>query len=187
MGRSFNHQFMPTWSEDAGSLKAEGATVFALCHGRRCDSRTVDLDRVIAKHGPRFSFWDRRSTCPKPGCDGWVTFMAVRPGGSWQIQMNDAPPGAAEILHQRWKASLPADVRDKLPLAPMLQASGKYLVLACGDCGLGPIYAGAVQAAVWRGMSTDQVLETMRAQCRAGGCGLAADLVDRDQVPEDER
>lgn len=181
---------MPEWTLDAGSLKAHGtAVVWADCNGvtANCDSRVIDLERVIARHGERFSFWNRHPRCPTPGCGGALQFRAVPGGGAWQVQMHGVPQLEADTLHERWKASLPSDVRDALPVVPMLQATGNFIVMRCAICELSPVYIGAAQAVGWRRMSIDEVTEHVARQCRAGGCGLALDMVPADQVPDADR
>jgi len=178
--RSF---MVPKWTETVADLRAtEGVRVYRLCS--RCGSEElVDLDKLIDTFGPLYSLWNRRAPCETSGCEGRTWYRAQPPNYFHRI-MKDAAPEHVDRLHQRWKASLPPDVRDTLPVIPMLQATDMCIMVGCGRCEL-RAYLGATDIRAWgASISLLQLIE--RVAC-SHGCEVAADLVCRDAVPEKER
>lgn len=75
-------------------------------------TQDVDLLALMAKMGPDYSLWNRRSRCRfTPGCAGWISFK-VGPG--WRT------PDFDEATEERWMA---AEYREQLERDPELRAA----------------------------------------------------------------
>lgn len=163
---------IPSWTETIAALReTEGVRVFQKCSTCQAEG-LVDLDAMIAEFGPLYSLWNREPPCPS-GCGGRLWYRA-QPAAYFHRILKDAPDYLVEDIHQRWKASLPADVRDTLPLFPMLQAAGLCVAVACAQCELRAFLSpGDVRA--WGDRISTLDLEA-RIRCKER-CGVALDLV----------
>lgn len=79
-----------------GAARDAGLKIEATCP--RCwGERIVDLDRIIAFHGPEYSLIDRQTSCPfRAGCSGRVRF---RYRGEYGMKTLESERGRA------WRAS----------------------------------------------------------------------------------
>lgn len=178
-GESF---FVPAWTVDAKALLDARAEVHASCS--RCKRwDLVDLERVITKHGPRFSFWNRRPPCPKCKPDR-LSFLAGRPGaGVWLTRMFDLPQAHVDRIHDRWRASWPRERRDCLPVRPLMWAVNGMLDVGC-DCDVHPGFRlNADEVRAWcstrgRELTTTELVEIFRQSCPERACRLDAVLVE---------
>ena len=170
--RSF---MIPAWTETVASLKAEdGVRVYQKCSACSRES-IVDLDALIEEFGPLYSLWNRHPPCEDPRCAGKRWFRA-QPANYFHKILEGAPAYLVEPLHERWKASLPADVRDTLPVLPMMEATGFVVLVGCGACDISATLA-AVEVQSW-GAGITLLDLTQRVACREG-CEIALDLAPR--------
>ena len=178
--RSF---MVPGWTEDVGSLRAtDGVKVYEKCD--RCRREViVDLDALIEKFGPRYSLWNRTPPCPTDGCEGKLWYRA-QPRNYFHKILNEAPPHFVAGLHERWKASLPDDVRDEFPVIPMLEATDQVVMAGCGPCDI-RFYMGVLTAGAWGDQISLSGLTKRLATCRPG-CELVCDMCPRRDVPPGE-
>jgi len=166
---------VPAWTETVASLRATpGVRVYQKCSACQRES-VVDLDALIEQFGPLYSLWNRHPPCEVAGCGGQRWYRA-QPANYFHKILEGAPAYLVEPLHERWKASLPADVRDGLPLVPMMEATGFVVLVGCGAC---EIYASlsAVDVLSW-GPKITLLDLTQRVACRPG-CEIALDLAPR--------
>lgn len=164
-----------SWTEDLEALIAHEARVYAVCGGDH-GSDGVDLQALLREFGPRFSLWNRHPPCRRPGCRSRVKFWAVRPGGSWKVNLYDVPPKYVADLHERWHATLPRAQRDKLPIVPMMRALNVLAEVTCQPCGhCFQLDETGVQA--WGPkLSGAGLREIFRGQCANPACVLDVDL-----------
>lgn len=174
---------IPEWTEDVGRLAAAEAQVEFRCS--HCQSgHPVALGPLNAEFGPRYSLWNRRPPCPTCGEAGW--YRAQPKGGAWQKILHDAPPDLVEPLHQRWRASLPDDVRSGLPVLPMMAATNQCVVAACGPCDW-RFYLSASMVGSWGlRITLDGLTARLALQCGRDGCAICTDLARRIDVPAGE-
>ncbi len=174
---------IPQWTEDLGQLMAAGAKVEFRCSG--CQTgHPVALGALKTRFGPLYSLWNRRPPCPRCGEPGW--YRAQPKGGAWQKILHDAPPDLVEPLHQRWRASLPDDVRGRLPVLPMMAATSQCVVAACGPCDW-RFYLSASMVGSWGGgITLDGLTGRLALQCGRQDCAICTDLARRGDVPADE-
>lgn len=177
-------RMIPAWTVDARRLKDENAEVRASCS--KCKVWTlVDLDKVIAARGDRFSFWNRRPPCPK-GCGGDLVFLAMRPGAAvWATRMFDLPPAYVAEIHARWIATWPAEKRDKLPLLPLIHAVRGCVHVGCDRCESLEGYQLSVDdVRAWANhlrqprLSTEDLAAVLRGMCAGPACGIVIDLIE---------
>ena len=175
---------IPRWTEDVGSLRAtEGAIVYEKCEV--CERQgVVDLDALIEKFGPRYTLWNRRPPCLTEGCEGRRWYRA-QPRNYFHRIMMDAPPAFVAELHERWKATLPQDVRDTLPVIPMLKATDQVVVAACGRCDQ-HYYLSALTTGAWGEQITlDGLAKRLAGMC-GPTCEMCTDMIPRAAVPAGE-
>lgn len=170
------HPFIAAWTQDVELLIKESATVHALCGcGYR---REVDLQRLLRERGPRFSLWNRTPPCPAPGCRQRVHFYAVRPGGSWKLNLWGVPPRMVEPIHDRWHATLPKQERDKFPAARLMTATGGKLEVSCPVCSWAYTFESKLDVESWGfGVTIDRLRKLLRSQCGRATCVREVDLV----------
>lgn len=167
--------FIAAWTEDIEALVTEGAKVVATCGcGYRKD---VDLPRLIEERGPRFSLWNRTPPCPE-GCGRRISFYALRPGGSWKLNLWGAPPGRVEPLHDRWHATLPKAERDKHPASRLMRNTGGKLSVTCPLCSWEVTIEDALEADAWgAGVSIERLRKIFRSMCGRPACRRDVDLL----------
>lgn len=179
--RSF---MIPRWTEDVGSLReADGVRVYEKCDG--CQTETiVDLDGLIERFGPRYTLWNRTPPCPAKGCDGHLWYRA-QPRNYFHKILNEAPAEFVAELHERWKASLPDDVRDQFPVIPMLKATNQVIVAGCGPCEQ-IFYLGPISARAWGDQITlADLTKRLSRMCRPS-CEIVCDMCPEARVPPGE-
>ncbi|WP_309642962.1 hypothetical protein [Phenylobacterium sp.] len=175
--------FVPSWTEDVGALLASGARVDLLCDARGCPGVTgVDLHQMSGWFGPRYSLWNRRPACPACASPGRYR---AQPPGAWQKLLYDAPAGLVEPLHQRWYATLEPDLRDRLPVKPMLAAIDGCLLVGCGVCEA-RFFVAAVMVGAW-GPEVCVIALEHAMGCGQVACELAVDIAPLAAVPMSER
>ncbi|MDZ4370106.1 MAG: hypothetical protein U1C74_01620 [Phenylobacterium sp.] len=174
--------FIATWTEDVEALALDGAIVRAVC---ACGfEKVVDLQLLIRERGPRFSLWNRHPPCPADGCTRRLKFYAVRPGGSWKLNLWGAAASVVLPLHDRWHATLPKAKRDKLPAARLMRNADAYLSVACPICAWRVTIDTPQDAAAWGAEATIAELERiLRGMCGRTGCRRQVDLVLRPRPP----
>lgn len=174
---------IPSWTETIGDLRAaEGVQVHQRCD--RCQvGSVVDLDALIAEFGPLYSLWNRRPPCPAPGCGGRIWYRA-QPRNYFHKILDDAPDHLVDEIHQRWKATLPREARDALPVIPMLSAAGLCVAVSCARCALSA-HIGPLEVRAWGERVTTLDLAA-RLRCREG-CGMALDLVPLESIAPADR
>lgn len=186
MGK-LERQILPRWTEDLGALKAaevDGARVHEKCSRCGVEGR-VDLDEMIADVGARFTLWNFHPPCHRTDCDGRLWFRA-QPRNYFHVILQDAPEVFVERLRQRWRATLQSDVRDSLPLLPMLEATGRIAIASCGRCQV-THYLGLTQLRSWLVRRSMIELEG-RLRCAGGppNCEIAVEMFPRELTPVGE-
>lgn len=102
--RAYRKGLICSHTRTVTDLKRWGGDVFARCS--RCDTRErVDLDTVIEKMGPLYSFWNKHPPCPAESCDDRLYFLTLRLGDNvWPLHMKDGEPGQVAFLDAAWRA-----------------------------------------------------------------------------------
>lgn len=106
------------WTHNVGQMIAGNARVRGQCS--KCpDAIPVDLEKVLAKHGPFYSLWNRHPRCPRR-CGGFLTYNAqVRDSGMWPVLLRSDDRTATDRFHQVWKAERDAARAEELELGAM--------------------------------------------------------------------
>lgn len=182
--KSLREHMIPVWTEDLGSLQAatgDGARVYEKCSSCRTEAQ-VDLESLIADVGPRFTLWNFHPPCHRQDCSGALWFRA-QPRNYFHVIMQGAPPPMVASLRERWRATLPPDIRDYLPLLPMLEATGRIAVASCGRCDV-TMYAGLTNLRAWLGSCSMAEMEA-KVRCSGGPkvCEIAVEMFPRGLVP----
>jgi hypothetical protein len=169
----------PRLAEDVGSLRAtDGVKVYEKCDQCRREV-IVDLDALIEKFGPRYSLCNRTPPCPTPGCEGGSGIEPSR--GTTSTRSSTKPRPRSSLAFERWKASLPDDVRDEFPVIPMLESTDQVLKAGCGPCDI-LFYISSLTAGAWGNQISLSGLTKRLATCRPG-CELVCDMCPRRDVP----
>lgn len=185
---SIERLMIPSWTEDLGALqdaaREGGAYVEETCSECRGKAR-LDLDELIDDLGPRFTLWNFHPACGQPGCSGRTWFRA-QPSNYFHVILQDAPEQMVEPMRDRWRATLSQDLRDRLPLLPMLEATGRIAIAACGQCEVA-MYLSLTSLRAWVGRrSMLDLAEKVRC---AGGpriCEMVVEMFPRELVPPGE-
>ncbi|WP_337186674.1 hypothetical protein [Phenylobacterium sp.] len=174
--------FIASWTEDVEALALEKAAVQAVCG---CGYRKlVDLDKLIRERGPRFSLWGRHPRCPAEGCNDRLKFYAVRPGGSWKLNLWGVPLPRILPLHDRWHATLPKPERDKFPAARLMRNADGYLSISCAICAWNATIERPEDVEAWgHALSIDGFRDKLRGMCGRPVCRREVDLVLRPRPP----
>ncbi|MBJ7484355.1 hypothetical protein [Brevundimonas sp.] len=82
----------------------------------------MDLNAVIEKMGPLYSFWNKHPPCPVEGCDDRLFFLAIRDGDNvWPLHMRDGEPGQVAFLDAAWRSDrLNGELGGRLALQVMV-------------------------------------------------------------------
>lgn len=79
----------PRWMDGVGEMRRMNALVRSRCAACGTLLR-VDLDDVVARHGPGYSLVDRLERCRMVGCAGSTFFLASRTyGQTWTTLLRD--------------------------------------------------------------------------------------------------
>lgn len=65
MGSSDRPKIIHTWCKTVGALKENNIPTMAMCGRCNWRKKPIDLDAIIAKHGPDYSLWDKHPHCPR--------------------------------------------------------------------------------------------------------------------------
>lgn len=119
--------------ETVAAIRLHGSDVIVRC-GRCQRSDPVDLASVEAEYGPLYSLWNKRPTCPAPGCGEGMIYQASKTGsGVWPVHMVEADPGRVAFLDAAWRADgLNSDMGGRLALQLMVgvvRQMGRYGML----------------------------------------------------------
>lgn len=81
--------FWPRWADDAGAMLRINALVRSRC--ARCGTLLrVELEDIVARHGPGYSLIDRLDRCRMVGCVGSTFYLASRTyGRAWLTMLRD--------------------------------------------------------------------------------------------------
>ena len=79
----------PRWMDSAGTMRAMNALVRSRC--AKCGTLLrVELEDVVARHGPGYSLVDKLERCRMVGCTGTTFFLASRTyGREWTTLLRD--------------------------------------------------------------------------------------------------
>lgn len=79
----------PRWLDSAGAMLRMNALVRCRC--AKCGTLLrVDLEDIVARHGPGHSLVDRLDRCRMVGCDGSAFYLASRTyGREWTTLLRD--------------------------------------------------------------------------------------------------
>lgn len=79
----------PRWMTSAGAMLQIGALVRSRCVQCAALLR-VELEDVVARHGPDHDLFDRLERCRAVGCIGSTYYLAARTyGGDWRVMLRD--------------------------------------------------------------------------------------------------
>jgi hypothetical protein len=83
------HTLWPRWMESAGTMLAISAMVRTRC--AKCGTLLrVELEELVARHGPGLSLIDRLERCRMVGCVGSTFYLASRTyGREWTSLLRD--------------------------------------------------------------------------------------------------